>query len=561
MNKLQLLRIASRSLTLRALASMAVPALAQREVILPAEGSVLPRTHVAFRWKHDLQATSDYFLEVVIDNAQPDPFLNNPTVAFVAVANSEPRAEVTSGLTWGTDYAWRVQYLRGPAPLTRVVLRTQRFSTRVLPANVPTPVITRPLGPGLSQPGITTFGLNFSALLDSFPAAGDEDGNWIYYWDPGSRTIVDWRIEESDGHTVFNFGPFVQNGPGGRGVEGTIDGKVLWITGRDDEHFSVHHEVLRMPNGNILALSHEWRFFPAVVPMAWQGDYVAEVDRHTRQIVKSWSTFDDYSILDFQPQTGPGNNWTHGNAAAFDPATNKVWFSSRLLSRITRIDWATATGDFHQGHMFNNGTGLAQFGHNLHSFQHAPEPQPNGNVLLFDNGNLIEPLSAPRQSRAIEITYDNPVNPTTASIAWEYRGFTAQGAPIFSPFVGDADRLPNGNTLVDFGASGELHEVDPAGNLVWRMVTPAFPTNLIYRAQRVDKLLHDTPSDTDGDWDIDLHDLARLQVSYRPMAPGALVFPDTLSDADGDGDLDFDDVESFNFWFTGPGRHEDPQPQ
>ena len=37
---------------------------------------------------------------------------------------------------------------------------------------------------------------------------------------------------------------------------------------------------------------------------------------------------------------------------------------------------------------------------------------------------------------------------------------------VSSPFYGDVQRLPGGNTLVTFSVAGEMHEVDPNGNLV-----------------------------------------------------------------------------------------------
>ena len=40
---------------------------------------------------------------------------------------------------------------------------------------------------------------------------------------------------------------------------------------------------------------------------------------------------------------------------------------------------------------------------------------------------------------------------------------------VFSVWLGDVQRLPEGNTLVTFSVAGEIHEVDPDGNLVRRI--------------------------------------------------------------------------------------------
>ena len=77
--------------------------------------------------------------------------------------------------------------------------------------------------------------------------------------------------------------------------------------------------------------------------------------------------------------------------------------------------------------------------------QHAPTPLENGNILIFDNGvhRLDDPLPF---SRVIE------VNPATNEIGWTY-----QDRPVsnfFSPRMGNAQRLPNGNTLINEASFG-----------------------------------------------------------------------------------------------------------
>ena len=58
-------------------------------------------------------------------------------------------------------------------------------------------------------------------------------------------------------------------------------------------------------------------------------------------------------------------------------------------------------------------------------------------------------------------------DPRTLAFPWFYPG---QNAP---PFVnetqGECQRLPNGNTLIVVSNEGDLHEVTPAGELVWSL--------------------------------------------------------------------------------------------
>jgi arylsulfotransferase ASST len=111
----------------------------------------------------------------------------------------------------------------------------------------------------------------------------------------------------------------------------------------------------------------------------------------------------------------------------------------------------------------------------LGSGQHAPTPLPNGNILIFDNGPHRLDESFPF-SRVIE------VNPATKKIVWKYQ--EAIPSNFFSPRISNAQRLPNGNTLINEGWFGRFFEVTLAGEVVWEYVNPFFgPASEAARAQ------------------------------------------------------------------------------
>ena len=61
------------------------------------------------------------------------------------------------------------------------------------------------------------------------------------------------------------------------------------------------------------------------------------------------------------------------------------------------------------------------------------------------------------------MSLDFSVNPPTATKVWEYRLVQEDLiTPAYGPFVGDADRLPNGNTIISEGPTGLIVEVDSA---------------------------------------------------------------------------------------------------
>ena len=99
------------------------------------------------------------------------------------------------------------------------------------------------------------------------------------------------------------------------------------------------------------------------------------------------------------------------------------------------------------------------------SHQHAPVALANGNILTFDNGNFRTGAHVPF-SRVLEI------DPATNAVVWSYADEMVNA--FFTAFMGNAQRLPNGNTHITESATGRLFEVTPAGEVVWEYIIPWF---------------------------------------------------------------------------------------
>ena len=133
----------------------------------------------------------------------------------------------------------------------------------------------------------------------------------------------------------------------------------------------------------------------------------------------------------------------------------------------------------------------------IHHTHMIPRGLPGeGNILIFDNGgtmpgDLYADSQAHAWSRIIEF---NPVDKTRV---WEYSAATMKVSPgqhgykfFFSPYISIAQRLPNGNTLIDEGACSRIFEVTPMGEIVWEYrspygYAPAMKANTTYRAYAV----------------------------------------------------------------------------
>ena len=81
---------------------------------------------------------------------------------------------------------------------------------------------------------------------------------------------------------------------------------------------------------------------------------------------------------------------------------------------------------------------------------------PSGTVLLYDNANfraspftgLPTTIASANYSRAVEYRVDEET--MTVEQLWEW-GLPQSGEQLYTPFVGDADHMPEtGNVLIDF---------------------------------------------------------------------------------------------------------------
>ncbi|MEI6563059.1 MAG: arylsulfotransferase family protein [bacterium] len=94
-------------------------------------------------------------------------------------------------------------------------------------------------------------------------------------------------------------------------------------------------------------------------------------------------------------------------------------------------------------------------------YQHDPDFLDNGHVMLFDNYGNMEDGGI---SRVIEF------DPLTGGVVWSYHGTDAN--PLSSEKRSNAQRLPNGNTLITESDSGRLLEVTTQGDVVWEFINP-----------------------------------------------------------------------------------------
>lgn len=196
---------------------------------------------------------------------------------------------------------------------------------------------------------------------------------------------------------------------------------------------------------------------------------VATRDMRTGERTYEWSVCDAITPpLYFE-------DWAHLNT--FEPIAEEGAFltSARNQNQVYKVDMATGEVLWRLG----EGGDFAMPEQALFQWQHSPELQPDGHIVLFDNG---EP-GRRESSRAIELALDETA--MTAELVWEF----VPSDGLWTPTYGDADRLANGNTLVNFGERNTARhayviEARPDGTEAWRLRLPLGYVG--YRADRDD---------------------------------------------------------------------------
>ncbi len=250
------------------------------------------------------------------------------------------------------------------------------------------------------------------------------------------------------------------------------------------------HELRILPNGNYVLFGVEnvrtdmTQYIPAGLDTAIVTGNILQEITPQRQVVFEWKTLDPghYSIGDCTQTTlllSPLVDYAHCNAIEIAADGNYI-ISSRHLDEISKIDRTTGEFIWRMGgtECKNNQftfIGDTRLGFTGFSHQHGIRLLPNGNFLLFDNGNL----KTPPNSRAVEYAI-NEVDSTITRV-WEYYHIPQ----IQTSAMGYAQRLDNGNTLICWGANDSgvmVTEVNNAGLKKWELT---FPEDVYsYRAYR-----------------------------------------------------------------------------
>ena len=383
-----------------------------------------------------------------------------------------------------------------------VAKSTLTIQTGDLPPNMPISITTGPFDETELSPGLILVS-NYSTLNTGSPSTP-------YFMDAYGeiRWVLDYRSHEQ--LKTLNFDDGIARLRNGHFFFGDVNSSAIYevdLLGKIINQWPLpgylfHHNVSEKRNGNFLVTvskpgSTRIDGTPTI------EDYVIELDRKTGQILTEWdlkqSLDEQRTSLAQSPIFNPAD-WFHGNSVAYDSTDNTIVVSGRhqgvvKLDYKNRVKWILAS---HRGWAVNRrGEDLNRFllkpldakgaiitdtaivngskaGNDFEWswYQHSNIFLPNGDLMVFDNGDIREyDNEADRYSRAVAYRID-PAKMTVQQ-TWTYgkeRGLDTYSRIISSvEFLPDAKHVlfaPGYDVINATGRGGKVLEIDAASKAV-----------------------------------------------------------------------------------------------
>lgn len=296
----------------------------------------------------------------------------------------------------------------------------------------------------------------------------DDKGNIVYYKQfSGNLTAADFKLLPNGLMSYAGSGQFML-------MDSTFT--VVDSVSCVDTINTDPHDMKLLPNGHYLLLGSDlvkmdlsgYNYFshngsPGSSNATVRCGVVQELDAN-KNLLFQWNSKDHYQFSDVDTVFLNGPNvvdWTHFNAVEMDDDGN-ILVSSRHFNEITKIDRTTGNIIWRLGgkqNYFNFINDSAMF-----RGQHDIRSLGNGNYTLFDDGNPKPPFK-PARGKEYHLNTTN----MQADLVWSFM----ENANTASQATGGLQRLPNGNTLIDWGVLNNynlvFNVVDNSGNKVFEI--------------------------------------------------------------------------------------------
>ncbi|MEZ5472718.1 MAG: aryl-sulfate sulfotransferase [Marinicella sp.] len=308
------------------------------------------------------------------------------------------------------------------------------------------------------------------------------------------------------------------------------DGNLIW------EYINpeAHHDIAVKPNGNILLLVWGAKTNAEAIaagrdPNQLMNDLkpmmIYEINP-LGQLVWEWhvwdhliqdfdNTKDNFGVVEDHPELvdinymrNTGDDWLHGNAIDYNPELEQILVSPRFVNELWIIDQSTTTVEAasHSGGNAGKGGDLLYRWGNPEAYG-AVGPQLNfgghdaqwikpgltgeGNIIFFNNGgndygrdgnySSIDEFTPPLNGFNYDWLPQGIYGPL--DLVWTYTEIPKED--FYSSFISGAQRLSNGNTLIDEGDKGLVFEVSSEHEIISIYQNPIDNSGILYQGDQV----------------------------------------------------------------------------
>jgi hypothetical protein len=356
---------------------------------------------------------------------------------------------------------------------------------------------------------------------------GGVNHTWSSTYLPGEA--VRWLGEGTILRTIKTGFAGGAGGAGGGVQKMRWDGTIEWEFHYDTDGLLTHHDIMPLPNGNILMIAWETKT-PAeaiaagrnpthISSSGFMPDHIIEVQPTgptSGDIVWEWHVWDhliqdfdaskeNYGVVADHPELIDINyaddmmslyDWLHTNSIDYNEQFDQILLSAHNFNEVWVIDHSTTTEEAagHTGGNSGKGGDLLYRWGNPATYragstsdqkyygQHdatwiKPGCPGAGDILVFNNGvnrpggwySTVDEIIPPVDDDGNYYLESGMAYGPDAQ-TWIYTADPPQS--LNAGVVSGAERLPSGDTLICDGVAGHFFEVTPGGTTVWEYTNP-----------------------------------------------------------------------------------------
>ncbi|GAB4073731.1 aryl-sulfate sulfotransferase [Barrientosiimonas marina] len=312
-----------------------------------------------------------------------------------------------------------------------------------------------------SNPEQMADGLTFITTAKNYLYAVDEDANVRWYSSLDTRLILS-RL--SNGHFLINvrgndedqYKDMLEIDPLGK----RYNAYRISIDNYDDDNL-IHHDVIDLPSGNLLATVHD-------PDSKYVEDTMIEIDRNTGKTVQQIDLkdiFPEKVYEDYDGEYADDNDWFHQNAVWFDEADNSILVSSRHQDAVMNLSYPDADvqwilgadegwSDNLEDKLLEPVDDDVKFPTAQHAVKKLPDMDDDPDtedIILFDNNHVVtrgDETISDDYSRMVQYRINEKEQ--TVDEIWSYG--EGRGEDFYSSIVGNVQYMPDtGNRLITSG--------------------------------------------------------------------------------------------------------------